>query len=78
MNLCVLERRHLIQFIRPNSRRTQPEATEIWHVVDGTPDDKFAPILCHETEGIVLPGHPVERDPTCPDCIKLVRDLKRL
>jgi hypothetical protein len=43
---------------------------EIWHIlspVNGRTDD-FHPIKCSKDEGIVLPGPPVRRQPTCPEC----------
>lgn len=36
-------------------------------------DGDWAPIACSPTEGIVFPGSPVRREPTCPDCIKANR-----
>jgi len=47
-------------------------AEEIWHVARPGGDDQWRGIACSPDEGIAAPGHGVERDPTCPDCVALL------
>jgi len=49
-------------------------AEQIWHVARPGGDDQWRGIACSPDEGIVLPGHGVDRDPTCPDCLTLLTD----
>lgn len=44
-----------------------------WHVTCPAGDSSFRPVVCSTEEGIVLPGRLEEREPTCPDCLVLIR-----
>lgn len=46
---------------------------EIWHVARTRGRDAdFAPIRCSEDEGIVFHGGIFRREPTCPNCRRIV------
>jgi hypothetical protein len=54
------------------------ERNGVWHVVRGRGDSWFRPIMCSEVEGINLPGTTEVREPTCSDCVRAMRNTRRL
>ena len=56
---------------RPNWSATR---RRVWHLTTTRATADFAPIRCSKNEGIVFPGYPEERAPTCPDCMAIAAD----
>jgi hypothetical protein len=61
MSECIAER-----------KRTQGHrvVVEVWHLAGAKGDSWWRPIKCGD--GITLPGHSVEREPTCPECLAML------
>lgn len=54
-------------------RRLPINLPPILHLTHATKcNAEFAPILCDDREGIVMPGSPFKGEPTCPDCLALL------
>lgn len=65
---CVAE-----QLFRLDAGDFLERGAEIWHVARTRGRDAdFAPIRCSEDEGIVFHGGISRREPTCPDCRRIV------
>lgn len=65
---CVMERRgEVADALEP-----------IWHACMGRGDADWQPIMCGQQDGsgINLPGNRERREPTCPSCIKALKNRR--
>lgn len=69
---CVKEINRPTIYIDTNVRGERPPRREILHLA-GAGDDQFREIKCDPLEGIIMPGSPIQAEPTCPECLALFK-----